>query len=159
MSLEPRNAREQGFNPKPPPLTPQAPANSQPQAGLSVFRLKGLVFALAVSLACLHFFPPGQVAFYPPCLFHRVTGLECPGCGATRAVYFLLHGEVATAWRQNPLLVCLSPLVLLGLGTAAWKWIHRRPIPPLPWHPWSILALLVALAVFGVVRNLGSIGK
>ena len=30
-----------------------------------------------------------------PCIFHKLTGLYCPGCGGTRAVYWLLKGNVA----------------------------------------------------------------
>ena len=29
-----------------------------------------------------------------PCLFHLVTGYYCPGCGGTRAIASLLHGQL-----------------------------------------------------------------
>ena len=35
----------------------------------------------------------------PPCVFNRVTGLYCPGCGGTRAVRALLHGHfIKSVW-------------------------------------------------------------
>lgn len=39
----------------------------------------------------------------PLCLFHRVTGLPCPGCGMTRAVVLLGHGDLAGSLRMHPL--------------------------------------------------------
>ena len=36
------------------------------------------------------------------CLFHRLTGLECPGCGMTRAFARLLQGDWRGAWAYNP---------------------------------------------------------
>lgn len=30
----------------------------------------------------------------PPCTFHRITGLSCPGCGGTRAFISFLHGDI-----------------------------------------------------------------
>lgn len=46
------------------------------------------------------------------CLFSKVTGLPCPGCGMTRAIAALLHGE----WRQALLYHPFSPgFALLGL--------------------------------------------
>ncbi len=37
----------------------------------------------------------------PPCMFHRLTGLNCPGCGGTRAVQALLRGDWYAAWHFN----------------------------------------------------------
>lgn len=51
------------------------------------------------------------------CGFANLTGLPCPGCGTTRGLSALLHGEVAQALRLNPL--CVP--ALLGLG---WLWFR-----------------------------------
>src|SRR5256885_8772120 len=62
----------------------------------------------------LSFFAPDQHAFYPRCLFHAVTGLQCPGCGGLRAAPRLLHADLAGAWRFNPFLgVAVPPLAVL----------------------------------------------
>lgn len=37
-----------------------------------------------------------------PCIFLAATGLYCPGCGATRAVYLLIHGKPLLALWYYP---------------------------------------------------------
>lgn len=52
------------------------------------------------------------------CVFHAVTGWDCPLCGGTRLGAALLHGEVAAAFAWNPL-VFVGLVVLTVLG-ASW---------------------------------------
>ena len=47
-----------------------------------------------------------------PCPYLALTELACPGCGLTRAVHFLLHADVATAFSYNPLLFLAVPAAL-----------------------------------------------
>ncbi len=55
------------------------------------------------------------------CPFALLTGMACPGCGMTRALSHLLHGDMTTALIYHP----LSPLALT-LGLAAWVWYLLR---------------------------------
>ena len=48
----------------------------------------------------------------PPCLFHELTGLYCPGCGGTRAFRLLLEESVG--------LPILPSLVLFGGILYVW---------------------------------------
>jgi len=96
----------------------------------------------------LYTFPPGAHSFYPPCVFHRVTGLLCPGCGTTRALHQLLHGHVAAAFKLNPFLFA----VMLG-GIYGSPNILRGQTPPLfmkPWFGWASLAVVVS---WWILRN------
>jgi len=40
--------------------------------------------------------------FRMPCLFQRMTGLYCPGCGGTRAVRALLSGHPVLSFLYHP---------------------------------------------------------
>lgn len=42
------------------------------------------------------------VKLYIPCLINKVTGYYCPGCGGTRAVLSLFHGNVFESLKYNP---------------------------------------------------------
>lgn len=131
----------------------EAPPKINPSHSLNVFA--GLVLGISALGICavVFFFNPVQNGFYPVCLFHRLTGWNCPGCGLTRALYALLHGDFRVALRDNAFLILTLPLAAARGG---WMWVKKtlgRPAGTfLPAKfLWVYLALLV---LFGVVRNL-----
>src|SRR5262245_39527865 len=111
------------------------------------------IVAGAVALV-LFFFPPDRYWFYPRCVFHSLTGLDCPGCGGLRAAHRLLHGDLAGAFAFNPLLVLLSPV----LGWFLIGWAVRETTGRVWPNPFRrrlcIWVLLGVLVVFSVARNL-----
>jgi hypothetical protein len=136
------------------------PAESQPvppkisaPPSLTVFAAVVLGATVAGAGAVLFFFNPSTHGFYPVCLFHEMTGWNCPGCGGTRAVYALLHDNFALALKDNALFV-----VLLAAAGARGIWIavktfRRQPVGK--FVPVSVLwAVLVITVVFTVLRNL-----
>ena len=109
-------------------------------------------FALVIA-AVVFFFNPATHHFYPVCQFHRLTGLNCPGCGMTRALAALLHGEFTTALRDNVLFVV--GIFLLG-ARGVWftvKKIRGQRSGEFFRVNWLWPLLFIAL-VFTVLRNL-----
>ncbi|MCS7209841.1 MAG: DUF2752 domain-containing protein [Fimbriimonadales bacterium] len=39
----------------------------------------------------------------PPCTIFYLTGRPCPSCGLTTSVSAIMHGQLALAWRANPI--------------------------------------------------------
>ena len=111
-------------------------------------RLRRLgVVAVIIGVAIvIYAVDPLQSRLCPSCLFHELTGLWCPGCGSTRALYQLLHGNFLTAFRLNPLVITLLPL-------ACYLALRHGAVVLKPIWIWTLLAVVVA---FGVVRNLPS---
>jgi len=112
-----------------------------------------LTFVAAAGAAFVYFFNPSSHGFYPICQFHRITGLNCPGCGMTRSLYALLHGRFAVAAQDNVLLVGG-----IFLTTARGGWFALRKISGRPngeffptYYLWPILAVML---VFTILRNL-----
>jgi len=111
---------------------------------------------LAVLAGVMFHVGPGFGGWAPGCLFQRWFGLHCAGCGMTRAAWHLLHGEPLEAFRKNPLLVVLAPVVAVGIGLeiAAWVRGSDRPTPRLRPAPWVGVGLVVVILGYAVLRNL-----
>jgi len=98
----------------------------------------------------LYTFPPATSKFYPLCFFKMTTGLDCPGCGSTRALHALLHGRFEEAFLFNPLL-----FVFLIVGLFALPSFMRGETPRFMqtrWFGWSSVAVIAA---WGIARNVG----
>ena len=94
------------------------------------------------------------------CPLRAATGLDCPLCGATRATFALLRGDVVAALDHNALYVLGLPV----LGAVVLLWLVRGGLPA--WTrstrtTWSLVSVLVAFAVarnvpIGALAVLGS---
>lgn len=114
-----------------------------------------LAISILAVIAFIFFTPPGNNSkFYPPCLFHQITGLYCPSCGSTRAAHHFLHGRLKEALSSNPLATLAFPILLLFLillirfAVTGRKFKH----PPLKWS--YLWYLLIPFFLFWVLRNL-----
>lgn len=56
----------------------------------------------------------GMFIFDAGCFVRNITGLPCPGCGLTRALFAALGGDLAGAFRMHPLF-WLPPLLLAAI--------------------------------------------
>lgn len=94
-----------------------------------------------------------RAGIWIPCLFRRITGFLCPGCGNTRAALALLRLDVPAAIQAN----CLFPL---EFGYIAWVYLrcclsylregrfaYRPPCPAVD------LIILMLVILWGIVRN------
>lgn len=89
-----------------------------------------------------------------PCLFYRLTGLKCPGCGITRMALCLMRLDFAGAWRQNPAILCLLPVGAAVAADMAARYVRSGVRVPHKWANFAIWGMIVVLVVFGVMRNL-----
>jgi hypothetical protein len=108
--------------------------------------------ALCAFVALLYFlFDPTKVSIFPPCIFHSVTGLDCPGCGAQRSLHQLLHGNIIAAFRLNAMFVLSLPLAAWYGPRLVSRAFNRQPSGTFPRWLWFYLA---AWIVFAVARDL-----
>ncbi len=103
-----------------------------------------LLAAAAAGLTFLYFFKPGTF-HYPTCVFHDLTGLYCPGCGSTRALYQLLHGNFLTALHDNAMAVLAVPFFVYAA-------VRKRPLSEI--HPFWVWGIFYMLVVFTILRNI-----
>lgn len=93
-------------------------------------------------------FAPADNRWFPQCVFHQLTGLDCPGCGSTRALHALLHGDVAAAWRFNPILFVFAAVALCAAPSLA-----RGEEPRFYKTPWFGWTSVVVVTGYWIVRN------
>jgi len=91
----------------------------------------------------------------PLCTFHAMTGLQCPGCGATRATHELLHGRLLSALRDNAFWTGVLPLAAYQAISESLRLARGRGLKhDLAQRPALLIALAVVGLLFGVLRNL-----
>lgn len=85
--------------------------------------LAGLVFAVVSVLGtALLFFTPLNLSYIiPACSFKTVTGMYCPGCGGTRAVWCFITGHWIKSFLYHPFVPYCGILYIIFMvkGTLA----------------------------------------
>ena len=99
----------------------------------------------AAACAVLLLAPPGspRAKWLPKCMLYKWTGLYCPGCGATRALSALLHGDVKASLHNNVLLIPLSVTLIVLIVKPGIS--LKRPVA---------IAIAAIVIGFAVLRNL-----
>ena len=120
---------------------------------LRIAALAGAAIAVPAGIWLLRTYDPNAAGNpFPPCMFRAFTGCYCIGCGLTRALHALVHGDLARAFSMNPLAMLLLPLVPLMV---AWSggWQPRALAPLMRWVLEPKL-WLVLLPTYWIARNL-----
>ena len=122
------------------------------QPSLAIFT--GVIFGMAIvgAGAFVYFFNPSTNGFYPICQFHRLTGLNCPGCGMTRALYALLHGNFLLALKDNALFIFTIVFLAARGAWFAAKHFQNKSAGQFI-SPKMLWTFLVVAGVFTVLRN------
>ena len=79
------------------------------------------ILALFYNIGWIH-----PTHWLPPCLFHFVTGLPCPGCGGTRAFVSLLKGDLIHSFLYHPVVPFCFLLYVIFMMTQTMERILRR---------------------------------
>ena len=128
----------------------------------------GVAIILVIVIACIIYkhFDPAEYVLWPKCVFHMLTGLECPGCGSQRAIHSLLNGEISKAIHYNLLIVIIIPYLfifgLLQLLTAVSQNGRLKhfcdKVELILYRGKAIKLITVLIIVFWIARNLSSPG-
>lgn len=87
----------------------------------------GIIYGgiVLLALAAGRFLP--VLAFAPPCVFKALTGAPCPTCGSTRSIVYLSHGDVASAFFMNPLILSVSVAAVVYLFYSLFTFFFAAP--------------------------------
>jgi len=108
-----------------------------------------------IMLSYLYFHSPINKSIFPGCIILKYTGLYCPGCGATRATYYLIHGNILKAFGFNQLYIAIIPFILylyvLNMGIK----VNGKQLLPMPKISLKFCAMLgIVFIGFCVLRNI-----
>lgn len=117
---------------------------------ITVASIWAVLFAGAVYV---YSFEPGRTGFFPLCPFRFFTGLTCPGCGSTRAIHQLLHGNLQAAFMLNPIFVIAIPFLFFALlRHTKHSFAGTTPRPNAMPAP-ALYLIFVVVVSFWVFRN------
>jgi Protein of unknown function (DUF2752) len=112
-----------------------------------------LWLTIAAGSVCLFVLEPGKSALFPLCPFRALTGFTCPGCGSTRGMHQLLHGNVGAAFQLNPLLLLALPFLIYALVRYSYRVMTGRPIEHNTLAPKYIYTIFGVVLFFWIFRN------
>jgi hypothetical protein len=92
-------------------------------AGSATRAIQATAPALLLLLGAI--LPPDRPIPFDLCLWHRLTGWRCLGCGLTRSVAHLMHGDVARSVALHP----AGPVVVAVLALLAVRGALGDPRP------------------------------
>ena len=107
----------------------------------------GIIYGGIVLLALVagRFLP--VLALAPSCAFKALTGVPCPTCASTRSIIYLSHGDIASAFFMNPLVLAgaLAALVYLFYSLFTFFFVVPRIVVSLSGEEKDRIRALVVL--------------
>lgn len=104
--------------------------------------------AMFAAISFAYYLLPAWMSYSPKCLVKRLLGVNCPSCGAQRAVSLLLHGRWAEAVAMCPFLFFVACCLLLHVVLSS---LPRRPLAALP-----LYAAMLGYLLFFIINNMPS---
>lgn len=89
----------------------------------------------------------------PPCLTYQLFGINCPGCGMTRSVTALVHGDILLSLRQNALVI-IGIIIALIIYVRILVKYFIKPIKVFNLKNRTIYIMLILVGVYSVLRNI-----
>ena len=109
----------------------------------------GLILAIGFIYLVINLF----VGYGIPCVFNKITGLQCPGCGATRMAMALAKFQFVAAFKYNAFLFITGPFILGSIIFNEVRFVRTGQRPSGKWGIAMIVMLILAL-IYGVLRNI-----
>ena len=112
-----------------------------------IFKILGFII-----ISFGYYFLNLKFSFSIPCVFYKITGFYCPGCGITRMFFSILRFDFYQAFRFNPFVfILIITYLLYFLIYIIVKLVKKKEIIICK----KIYYILVVLAViFGILRNI-----
>ena len=92
------------------------------------------------------------------CVVHKFLGLYCPGCGGTRAVIALLHGELLKSAWYHPFVMYTVLMYAWFMISHTLEKLHVPLIRGMLFKTWIMYGMLVMIGLNFVLKNVLKFG-
>ncbi|HJJ05247.1 MAG TPA: DUF2752 domain-containing protein [Clostridiaceae bacterium] len=119
----------------------------------SIIFISILAIIACIGAVIVKKYNPEEHSFFIPCIFYKLTGIKCAGCGMTRAIHNLLNGRIKEAIWYN--LMLLPSAVIFSYSTYRYlRYIIKDE--PIVNKPLDIILkiFLVVIIIFMIARNM-----
>lgn len=91
---------------------------------------------------------------FPDCVFRCILGIYCPGCGGTRAVYYLATGHPLKSFFCHPAVLYAAVVYAVFMVTVSYRrHISKKQYPPIKIERYAYAAAAVLLLQF-FIKNI-----
>lgn len=97
---------------------------------------------------------PALSPYLPKCIFHVLTGYNCPACGIQRAFHALLQGDFMGAISYNYFLVIAIPYFIAVAVTTFCKGKYINVVGYYVQHHITTKIAFVLIVMWWIVRNI-----
>lgn len=115
---------------------------------------KILISGLAIVVCISYYFLLVHFHIGIPCLFRRLTGLLCPGCGISRMMIDIIHFNFHSAYYHNQAIFLLSPFILYFVAKTYISWLFDKKMKINLIENIILYIIIAILIIFGIWRNI-----
>ena len=91
--------------------------------------------------------------FKGECIFYMLWGAYCPGCGGTRALLALVHGDILMSIWYHPLIMYCVVMYLAFMGSHTLEKLHVPFVKGMKFRVWIMYGMLVILILNCILKN------
>ncbi len=113
-----------------------------------------IMLAAVLSAGVIYYLITTTTGLIIPCVFHYVTGFYCPGCGVTRMCISIIKLDFYKAFRSNPLLFVLLPVLAAIMLKQSYDNVRYGKLRHKKFMTVIGIILIIILLIFGILRNI-----
>lgn len=107
---------------------------------------KWIFYPAAAALLLFKYFDISILQKMPGCAFYKHLGIFCPGCGGTRAVYYLANGRLLEAFAAHPFVPYAAAVYILFMAVCFYRrHVSKKKYRPIRIERYSYAGVAVLL--------------
>lgn len=115
----------------------------------------GIVVVFCISLLYFKIMDTSWMELYPyPCTLYDVAKLYCPGCGGTRAVKYLLQGNIIKSFIYHPVVPYAAGYMLVYMVSHTLNIITKGKVKAMLFKPIYYYVMIGIILLQCIIKNI-----